>query len=153
MKTLFVLSFVQIVLILYLVASERNVNSSHESQHESLINESALQLTGDTTYAKTSGFDEDSLRQIIREEFAKHMTRRDTANVTSQTLKDETENQYLSEEVELRIEQLKGIGQISQVEMMTLESDVMRLREVDRRRMMSKLVTALNAGEIKGHLN
>ncbi len=51
-----------------------------------------------------------------------------------------------------QIEYYRSVGQISDAEMVSLQSEIAELDSSGRKQMMSSLIKALNAGEIKGKL-
>jgi hypothetical protein len=51
-----------------------------------------------------------------------------------------------------QIETYRGVGSISAVQMEELQSAIAQLSEADRRQAMSRLIKAMNSGEIKGRL-
>lgn len=54
--------------------------------------------------------------------------------------------------VEQQIENYRGVGAITESQMQDLQADIAQLDDAPRRQMMSKLIRALNSGDIKGRL-
>ena len=53
------------------------------------------------------------------------------------------------DEVEFSIDQLRGIGEISDQELLALEAKIVTLSESDRLQMMGKLIAGMKSGEIE----
>lgn len=98
------------------------------------------------------GVDEDRLRAVIREEFARlHVAGEATPTVASQP-RDASADRQRRELIEQQIDAYSSAGAITDVEMMELQAEIAKLDEPSRRQMMSRLVRALNSGDIKGRL-
>lgn len=99
--------------------------------------------------------DERLLRRIVREELAAQLTllaQPDPQPAEQPDPAVQAELQLQRELVEQEIEHYISVGRISDVEMQTLQADIGRLDAEGQREMLSRLVRAINAGEIEGRL-
>lgn len=101
--------------------------------------------------------DQALLRQIIREEIQQAF-----ANAPNGALADHTDepvqntpavDPYLYDEVAMEIEQLKGAGPVSDIQMLMLEKKIMSLDQNGQDAMLSELVKSINSGEIAARFN
>jgi multidrug resistance efflux pump len=65
---------------------------------------------------------------------------------------DPSADRQRRESIEQRIEAYSAAGSITDSQMQELQAEIAKLDEASRRQMMSKLVRALNSGDIKGRL-
>ena len=101
--------------------------------------------------------DEERLRRIVREELAQQhnrpasghdMSAAQAAPPRAATAADLQRRDNIAQ----RIEAYAAMGAISDTQMMELQTDIARLDPASRRQMMSRLVRALNSGDLKGRL-
>ena len=162
MKTLMALSLVQTVLIIFLLvkiaASDGDVSlSAHEQQILPVSDETSLLSTSLQSNANYSNTGEERLRQIIREELSYYLetssgsVNQERAN-TASIPRDKAKDDYQQELVDQKIEYYKSVGTISDNEMQELQMEIAKLNGTDQKQMLSKLVKALNSGEIGGSM-
>jgi hypothetical protein len=97
--------------------------------------------------------DEDRLRMIIREELAAQRTMQSGGTAPPPVAaRDEESNRLLQERVSQQIDAYQAAGAISDAQMQELHVQIAQLDAASRKRMMSKLIRAMNAGDIKGRL-
>ncbi len=153
------IQFVVLVMIFLRVAAvEAELASIKDAQH--------YQVRGDdpaTTVepARTSQRDalvlEEQFRQIIREELSAHLrdssaaAQRFDTPVTSAPI-DTVQMQVRRDLVSQQIEYYSSVGQISDLDMQKLQTDIARLDPAGRREMMSRLVREMNSGRLEGRL-
>jgi len=164
MKTLTVLSVIQTIGILLLIIILLRDNEDQQSSYvgaesaQSLHTQNLKQKnTKNTSKQSISGeLNEAQLREIIRSEFqanisafvsTKNQTKTTRAETRSQAQLQEQRNK-VAEEIEYYI----STGTISEVNMSKLQSEIARLDERGRKQMMSKLVGAINNGQLAGRL-
>jgi hypothetical protein len=97
---------------------------------------------------------EDRLRAIVREELARLQL--SAQSNASPSIEAQPHNPPLDvhqrEAVAQQIEAYRGAGAITDAQMQELQADIAQLDDASRKKMMSKLIRALNSGEIKGRL-
>lgn len=91
------------------------------------------------------------LRELIRAEIAASKAGDGAAPKAPSPARDVSSEQRQREAVAQQIETYRSIGTISDTQMQELQADIVALDEASRGSMMSALVRAMNAGEIKGH--
>ena len=125
MKILIALGVVQVVLILYLVGNfNKSSTSSQQAQAEQLTTYSSQLQVDPDPYSNLANLDEVRLRQIIREELAQHVVSHVPMNEMSTPGRTHPMDQYSKDEVEFSIDQLKGIGEISDQKLLALEAKI-----------------------------
>ena len=106
--------------------------------------------------APVAAFDEQRLRDIIREELAAATppANRGTASVVAAEPdpQQEIEYDYRLEEVRQTLDFYSQTGRISPEQMARLQADIAKLRPSDRTAMLGRLVRELNNGAIDGRL-
>jgi hypothetical protein len=101
-----------------------------------------------------SSVGEERLRAIVREELARLQSSAQgnaSSSVEAQP-RNPSVDVHQREAVAQQIEAYKGAGTITDAQMQELQTDIAQLDEASRKQMMSKLIRALNSGEIKGRL-
>jgi hypothetical protein len=154
MKTLMTLSALQtigiVVLLIHILGNEREPASARSAKPVAV----ASSPSGSASSATDAPLaNEDRLRMIIREELAAQ--RAAQANITTPpapAARDEASNRLLQERVARQIEAYHAAGAISDAQMQELQAQIAQLDDAGRKRMMSKLIRAMNAGDIKGRL-
>jgi len=144
MKVLVAVCILQLLLIVYLAMDSAGSNGSN--QEDPLRRVVSQQLPISLPPVEYSN--ETVLRRIIREELAAYLSEQEPTRKQHLSSRLEPISQYSKQDVEYSIEQLKGIGVVSDHEMMALESKIVTLEEKDRLQMMAKLVAAMKSGEI-----
>lgn len=99
--------------------------------------------------------DERLLRRIVREELAAQLSLRAAPDEDAVETHDpilEAEQQEQRERVEQDIAYYIGVGKISDAEMRSLQADISRLDKEGQKQALSRLVQALNSGELEGRL-
>ena len=106
-----------------------------------------------TTVAPAApSIDEQRLRAVIREELSRlHVAVEAPPAVTSQP-RNALADRQRREVIEQRIDAYSSAGAITDAQMTELQAEIAQLDEPSRKQMMSKLVRALNSGDIKGRL-
>lgn len=102
-----------------------------------------------------SSFDEERLRQIIREELDAYSFAIASSSSEDQYVapvaRDPMQDQEQLDNVAEQLQYYSSVGTISNSEMARLQMDIGRLDEAGRRDMLRKLTQAMNSGAIKGH--
>jgi hypothetical protein len=159
MKISIALGVIQSALIIYLVVAINELADSNRrlSDEQPGVDFNESRYTIVPTPAPSShptNIDENLLRQIIREELSLQLPAYVSGDGPEEEMYAPTQRsdtgQYSRDEIELSIEQLKGTGEVSAAEMHALEARIVTLDKAERMQMMSKLMAAMNAGEIKG---
>ena len=155
-KTLTGLSMVQTVLLLVLTVKLVYTGEGQAAATAPQLPAASVTAKSDeVTSIRDRGLDEERLRQIVREELAAHSSRssrQDPATAPDARPSDATGDPSQREHVEQQIDYYVGLGQISDNDMQRLQAGIVKLDIGARRQMMSKLVRALNSGELKGRL-
>jgi hypothetical protein len=97
--------------------------------------------------------DEASLRNVIREELARlqgQSLERTRPAATGRARKQSDDR--LSQELAQQVEAYRAMGAITDEQMQELQAGIAQLDEASRKGLMSKLIQALNSGELKGRL-
>ena len=150
MKTLIVLSVMQTIgiaaLVVHAFRAERPAPDPLANPPAAAIAPGAAQIV-----------DEERLRRVIREELAQQHNRpasgHDTSAAQSAPPRAATAaDLQRRDDIAQRIEAYAAMGAISDTQMMELQTDIARLDPASRRQMMSRLVRALNSGDLKGRL-
>jgi hypothetical protein len=105
-----------------------------------------------TGSAAAPSSDEDRLRAIIREELGQLHVERDAPPQVAPRPRDRSADLQQRANVEQQIETYRGSGAITEAQMQDLQADIAQLDDAARKQMMSKLIRALNSGDIKGRL-
>jgi hypothetical protein len=97
---------------------------------------------------------EERLRTIVREELARLQSsaQGDASTSLEEQPRDPSADLHHREAIAQQIEAYRGAGAITDAQMQELQADIAQLDNVSRKQMMSKLIRALNSGEIKGRL-
>jgi hypothetical protein len=99
--------------------------------------------------------DEDRLRTIMREELAALQLQPKTQSAPSVSgvhPRNELEDERRQQRVAQQIDAYASVGSITDQEMELLQVEIAQLDAASRKQMMSKLIRALNSGELKGRL-
>jgi hypothetical protein len=145
MKTLITLSVLQTIGIAALA-----VHAFREQPHVATDVRPTSPAANPVSSAAPS-FDEERLRAVIREELARLEPRGDAPPAVAPPRNPSADRQR-RESIEQRIEAYSAAGSITDSQMQELQAEIAKLDEASRRQMMSKLVRALNSGDIKGRL-
>ena len=158
MRVLVALNILQLALITYLIAAGNSVDSGREREAQTA---GGPEVGAAPLSAQSRDADDARLRQIIREEL-RDLTAaiREEAQESAQPeetaalapVEDAQAGLYQREFVDQQIEYYRSLGAISDSEMAALENEIAKLNSSDRQRMLSKLIRAMNAGEIHGKL-
>lgn len=146
MKTLMALSVLQTIVIAALA-----VHAFREPPRLAADVRPANPLESTSSPAAAS-VDEDRLRAIIREELAQLRVERDAPPQVAPRPRDRSADLQQRANVEQQIESYRGSGAITEAQMQDLQADIAQLDDATRKQMMSKLIRALNSGDIKGRL-
>ena len=149
MRTLIILSVLQTVGIAALVVHAFAAKHSIDPEQRPLSSSIAQPTSGAVPHVG-----EERLRAIIREELARLQS---TAQVNaSPAAAPSPRNPAIDadrrEAVAQQIEIYRGVGAITDAQMQELQVEIAQLDVTGRKEMMSKLMRALNSGEIKGRL-
>jgi hypothetical protein len=152
MKTLMTLSALQtigiVVLLIHVLGEEREPATVRSTDPVAVASSPFANASPDTA----SLADEDRLRIIIREELAAQRGVRAEVTTPAAAAQDEGSNPLLQERVARQIEAYQAAGAITDAQMQELQVQIAQLDEAGRKRMRSKLIRAMNAGDIKGRL-
>ena len=97
--------------------------------------------------------EEARLRNVIREELTRLQAQPLQRTRLPATGRARTESDArLSQELAQQIETYRAIGTITDEQMQELQTGIVQLDPSSRRELMSKLIQALNSGEMKGRL-
>lgn len=102
-----------------------------------------------------TGLDEKNLRRIIRSEFkilTNAMAQTPLESPEPLTTIDPVENALQLDIVKQELAYHIKRGEISDLEMQSLQSEIARLDKESQKKMLGQLVRALNSGELKGRL-
>jgi hypothetical protein len=151
-KALLVLCTLQtigiVILLLHIFGDEHAPAATVHATNPAAVSSSPFASTSAAPLA-----DEDRLRMIIREELAAQRTVQSTgATPPPVAARDEESNRVLQERVAQQIEAYQASGSITDAQMQELHVQIAQLDAAGRKRMMSKLIRAMNAGDIKGRL-
>jgi hypothetical protein len=104
--------------------------------------------------ASGGAFDEERLRQVIREELAALPAPGVPGAQPAIALapRDAERDRAQREQVAAQIAHYRSVGHISEAEMQGLQHDIAQLDPVARKEMLAALVRAMNAREIKGQM-
>jgi hypothetical protein len=151
MKTPIVLSVMQTIgiaaLVVHAFREEQPARDAPASPPAAAIAPGAAQIV-----------DEERLRRIVREELAQQHNRPASGHDTSAAQSAPPPRAATAADLQRRdniaqrIEAYAAMGAISDTQMMELQTDIARLDPASRRQMMSRLVRALNSGDLKGRL-
>jgi hypothetical protein len=115
-------------------------------------------ITSESTIGSSASTDEQRLRAIIREELTRLQSElgtpaeTPTATPAPSRPRDPAVDQQRHEAVAQQIENYRSAGAITDTQMQELQTDIAQLEDASRKQMLSKLIRALNAGDIKGRL-
>lgn len=101
-----------------------------------------------------SSIGEERLRAIVREELARlplSAQGNASSSVEAQP-RNPSVDVFQRDAVAQQIEAYRGAGTITDAQMQELQTNIAQLDAASRKQMMSKLIRALNSGEIKGRL-
>jgi hypothetical protein len=146
MKTLITLSVLQTIGIAVLV-----VHAFREQPHVAPDVRPASPAASQVSSAAPS-IDEERLRAVIREELAQLDLRRDAPPAVAPPPRDPAVDRQRRDSIEQRIDAYTAAGSITEAQMQELQAEIARLDGPSRTQMMSRLVRALSAGDIKGRL-
>lgn len=154
MKTLIALSVLQtigiVVLLLHVIDNERGPASTLHAANPATIAPSPFASRSDTPAALA---DEGRLRAIIQEELAAQLKVRSHDTVPPPAaVRDEASDRLRQERIAQQIEAYQAAGSITDAQMQELQAQIAGLDDASRKRMMSKLIRAMNSGDIKGRL-
>lgn len=118
---------------------------------------SDFRLEASTAASMPNGLNESQLRWIIREELAAQLGDFQSGGTRSEpdivlSPREIAEYERRRDDVAERINYFSSIGNISDMEMQQLQSEIARLDNAGRKEMLGRLIRAMNAGEIKGNL-
>lgn len=157
MRFLLPLGFLQTICLLYLILNRAGV-PLEKVEHDVL----AAPAGRGSAMAAGGQLEEERIRQIIREEFQLLFATENFDSIDSDSAHqvsgevtpqqdsgyDENQKEYIAQQIAYH----RSTGKISSRDMQRLQLGIARLSAQDRREMMSRLVQALNAGEIDGQL-
>lgn len=146
MKTLMTLSVLQTIGIAALV-----VHAFRESPPAAPAPSPASPIAA-APAAAAPNLDEARLRAIVREELAQSDARADPAPTVAPRPRDVSADLHRREVIAQQIEAYRATGTITDAQMQELQADIAKLDEASRKQMMSRLLRALNSGDIKGRL-
>jgi hypothetical protein len=153
MRTLIVLSVLQTAAIAALVVHAFGAgHPTHIEQRAS--GSSAPTAPSSTTTGPSFNVSEERLRAIVREELARLLQSSLPGNASAVEAppRNLSPDAQRAEAVAQQIEAYRGAGSMTDAQMQELQTSIAQLDEAGRKQMMSKLMRALNSGEIKGRL-
>jgi hypothetical protein len=149
MKTLITLSVLQTVgiaaLVFHAFGTKHSIDPEQRPSSSSVVQ---------ATSGAAPNLGEERLRAIIREEFAQLQSsvQGHASPAAAPTPRKPAIDADRREAVAQQIEIYRGVGAITDAQMQELQVEIAQLDGAGRKEMMSKLVRALNSGEIKGRL-
>jgi hypothetical protein len=158
MRTLITLSVLQslgiLVLIIYFVGREDRIEPQQRLQNPATTASPApMRAAGDGTSLLA---DEERLRNVIRQELAKLQAQPNAHSGPSPPVvarpRNESADRYRLEQIAQQIDAYRAAGSISEQQMQELQAGIAQLDAASRKQMMSKLIRALNSGDLKGRL-
>lgn len=165
MKILTALSALQIAAILFLatriVALERSVDGAPvtaPAAAEPSVAVPAAEVAPAIARAQPRGYpDAGEIRRIVRQELAAQLGALTTVAPEETVAAEpdpvrEAELQHQLAWVDQEIDRYVGVGKISDLEMQLLQGEIAKLDKEGQRRMLGRLVRALNSGELEGRL-
>jgi hypothetical protein len=154
MRTLTILSVLQTVGIAVLVVHAFGPRQpAAPEQHPP--NSSAAPLSPASPASSSgaaSSVGEERLRAIVREELARLQSQGNASSSVESQPRNPSVDVFQRDAVAQQIEAYRGAGTITDAQMQELQTNIAQLDEASRKQMMSKLIRALNSGEIKGRL-
>lgn len=152
MKLLAALSLLQTAAIAFLLVKMANLDEVIKPMP---VVESAV-ATGSSSAGKHD-LEEEQLRKVIREELASHLNSRsgavnDERAPTASSPINTIDQRAQMDLVARQLEHYKSQGVISESEMQNLQVEIAKLDKPAQKQMLSKLVKAMNSGEIRGAL-
>ena len=154
MKTLIALSVLQTigiaVLLLHVIGDDREPASSLHAANPVATAPSPFATRSDRSAPPA---DEARLRAIIREELAAQLEVRSNGIAPPPAVaRDEASDRLQQQRIAQQIEAYQAAGSITEAQMQELQVRIAQLDDASRKRMMSKLIRAMNSGDIKGRL-
>lgn len=170
MRGVIVLLVIQTVLIGFVLAklssTEEPIASVDRSAFTQTLTSTPASARPSTGRPDPSAYlSEDRLRQIVREELSAQLERLRRDASSPKGAVDSDDNASLvsvsrtaaspsapgaREAVSLRIDYYLSAGTISDTEMASLQTEIAGLGDEDRKLMLSRLVSAMNSGQLKG---
>ena len=161
-KTLGVLSVVQIIVILFLVGKVTDIDNRIRSIVPADQNNSVSEMAEKSAFPTYSDeanhyLTAEQLRHILGEELQVYFDTRTPVDKEGY-LKDapdsidNVENQYQLELVAQKIEYYSSVGTISDPEMRELQKEIAKLNREGQQKMLIQLIKTMNAGQIEGRL-
>jgi hypothetical protein len=157
MRTLIALSVLQTIGIAALVV--HSFGAKHAAGPEQRAPSASAPQISPAKESPTSGdapsvpsVGEERLRTIVREELARIQAQRNASSSPAAQPRNPSLDVQRREAVEQQIETYRGVGAVTDAQMQELQADIAQLDDASRKQMMSKLIRALNSGEIKGRL-
>jgi hypothetical protein len=157
MRTLITLSVLQTIgIILLLVHSFSNPREVAPAQRPEAVSSSSPPHVYHRDEGAASLAGEERLRTIIAEELARLQLQPGTQSNASPAIparaRDEAADRRRQEHIAQQIENYKAAGTITDEQMWELQADIAKLDAASREQLLSRLVRALNSGELKGRL-
>ena len=158
MKTWMILSVLQTIGLAVLIIQSfgKGPQSAPEQQAQKAGAATLSQSLRDAPNGNALLADEKRLRKIVREELARLQTQPNMPSSASAAHRvdagDEPADFQQQQLIAQQIEAYRAVGSITDQQMHELQVDIAQLDEKSRREMMSRLIQALNSGELKGRL-
>jgi hypothetical protein len=158
MKTLMTLSVLQTIGVAVLIVQSfgkgpQSMPDQPSSNSGAAISQQPRRATpdGDALFA-----DEKRLRNIVREELARLQVQptapRGAPAAPRVYARNERRDLQQQQLIAQQIETYRAVGSMTDEQMQELQADIAQLDEESRKAMMSRLIRALNSGELKGRL-
>jgi hypothetical protein len=144
-KTLITLSVLQTIGIAALV-----VHAFREEQPP--VSDARPSSSAQSTISSSASTNEQQLRAIIREELSRLQSQPVPLPAPPERPRDPVADQQRRNAVAQQIEAYQAAGAITDSQMQELQADIAQLDAASRKQMLSKLIRALNSGDIKGRL-
>ena len=146
MKTLFALNVLQMIAIATLVVHAfREQPTGAQEAHPTIESANMAAPTAPR-------LDEQRLRIVIREELAMLLDRSGASPAVTTPPRNPSTDLQQREIVAQQIETYRTTGMITDMQMQELQSEIAKLDVGSRKEMMSRLIRALNSGDMKGRL-
>ena len=139
------------------VIEEQTAPATRLEENKPVSDTAKLQPADHYAAENNRDLNETQLRRIVREELEAHWSGLSVppTQVPSDALPDavdEAENQYQMDFVAQKVEYFRSVGDISNVEMQDLLTNIAKLDKAGQQEMLGRLSRAMNAGEIRGLL-
>lgn len=151
MRTLVALAVIQTAILVFLAAKIVGMDRTPVAATAAAATSPAPIAVHRTVQPLTAG----QVRSIVAEELEKHASIAAgpaEAQPVARSAAAATEYGHQVDAVTRQIDYYRSIGNISELQMVALQTEIGRLDKGDRQKMLNQLVKAISAGEIDGEL-